>query len=193
MIVLDSKKICFVCTPKNGTHTLYGHLGRHGGRRIGGYHEHNRKLIPRSLLGRRYKTFLVWREPEERAVSLFKDIVIRENEDQRVVKDSRSIKRAELITRLCPTFDKFIDLITYCDLFSSDFLFKNQTWWYRQVRPSEIVKLSDLDDLLREITGEVPERLHTSRRLASAIEVNTRCRRTIREDWARDDFELIDH
>ena len=64
MIALDAQKICFVCVPKNGTHTLYGHLKNFGGRRVGRYHEFNGKLIPRYRLGlKRYKTIMIWRDP----------------------------------------------------------------------------------------------------------------------------------
>ena len=70
MIALDKYRTCFVCVPKNGTHTIYNHLSDHGGRRVGRYHEFRWWKIPRySFALKRYKTVMVWRDPADRAVS----------------------------------------------------------------------------------------------------------------------------
>ncbi|WP_297823026.1 sulfotransferase family 2 domain-containing protein [uncultured Paraglaciecola sp.] len=193
MIVLDSQKVCFICAPKNGTHTLYGHLGKFGGRRIGMYHESDKRLIPRSKLSfKRYKTYLVWREPVERAVSLYKDIVVREQEKQRVVKHPDSILRHQMIASLCPDFSKFVDFLTYSNKFNDDYLFKNQTWWNAMVEPTSIVPLADLNELVADLTGQVPQKLHSTESLKTQVVPDEDAIQKIRLNWALNDYALLD-
>jgi hypothetical protein len=191
MIVLDAQKICFVCVPKNGTHTLYGHLQNFGGRRIGRYHEFNDKLIPRYRLGlKRYKTIMIWRDPVERAISLFKDIVVREQEQQRLVNHPDSILRHELIASLCPDFSKFSDFLCYSSNFCEDYLFKNQSWWAEQCNPAQVINIEVLSDFLFDITGSRPEKMHSTSSLNTSVTPSAAEEDVIKKVWAFEDYRL---
>jgi len=106
MIYIQTKKLCFICPPKNGTHTLYHHLTATGGQRIGEYHEYRSECAPAGS-----KVAMLWCDPVDRAVSLYKDIVIREQEGKRKVKQADSIALIEHILARAPTFDAFIDFL----------------------------------------------------------------------------------
>ncbi len=192
MIVLDDKKICFVCPPKNGTHTIYNHLKNHGGRRIGEYHDYRWWKIPRKNLGfTRYQTIIVWREPIDRALSLFKDIVLREQQSKRKVVSQESITIHEEIARKCTNFRSFVDYICNENSEISNYLFKPQSWWYQKVQPDQIINLTDLNAYLEELTGLPPTIEHTSSDIdTTALQITPLDQELIDSAWAKNDFTI---
>lgn len=190
MIVLKNKSLCFVCIPKNGTHTIYEHLEHYRGRRIGKYHEYNEKMIPRKLFIKRFYTVMVWRSPVDRAISLYSDIVLREKQNKRKVKNDSSIKIHEYISKNCPEFSVFVDFLCNEDSKVSEYLFKNQHWWYKRINPDLIIDIKDVNKYLENITGHAPLIKHTSKNLVKDIEIEDDDISKIEKIWAPHDHSF---
>lgn len=192
MIALDQEKLCFVCVPKNGTHTIYNHLLIYNGRRVGKYHEFRWRKIPRGSFGfKRYKTVMVWRDPVDRAVSLYKDIVLREYQNKRKVvnKNSQIIHKA--IAERCSGLSEFVDYLCEDDETVSNYLFKSQAWWFKKVRPDLIIKIENLDLYLHDLTGKSPSVEHKSADLnVESLILYDQDRRNILDIWARNDSDF---
>ncbi|UTW05544.1 sulfotransferase family 2 domain-containing protein (plasmid) [Amphritea atlantica] len=190
MIVLDENKICFVSVPKNGTHTVYNHLERRSGRRVGKYHEFRWWKIPRYLFAlKRYKTVMVWRDPVDRAVSLYKDIVLREHQEKRKVVSRESQEIHHKIAEMCDSFSEFVDYLCEDDESVSNYLFKSQEWWVKKTSPDLIIKIENLNSYLYELTGEYPSIEHQSIDLdTSSIVITDKDRFGILNKWAKNDF-----
>lgn len=120
--------VCFVCPPKNGTHSLY----KRGVRRIGRYHESDPALVPDGC-----KVAMVYRDPLDRALSFFKDIVLRK---EKVVRSRESLEFHARIARLCPTFSDFTEYLVDQD----EVYFRNQFWWFERFNPSILIPISEL-------------------------------------------------
>lgn len=190
MISFDDKKICFVCVPKNGTHTIYKHLLAYGGRRVGKYHEFRGRKIPRySLVLKRYKTVMIWRDPVDRALSLYKDIVLREHQQKRKVVSDESIKIHQSIAEMCHDFSEFVNYLCEDDDTISRYLFKNQEWWLKKTRPDIVINIKDLNSYLYELTGEYPSIEHQSVDLdVEFVTITDQDRSDILYKWAKNDF-----
>ena len=178
MIYLPTKELCFICPPKNGTHTLYHNLTLIGGQRIGEYHEYRSEYIPVGS-----KIAMVWRDPVERAVSLYRDIVIREQEGKRKVKQADSIALIENIVARSPTFDAFIELLIDESHHPSPYLLKPQSWWLARFEPGAVFRLSKLDEMLFEITGRQPEKKHTCSDHLATVSVSSLQEKRFRGEW----------
>lgn len=195
MIALDKYRTCFVCVPKNGTHTIYNHLSDHGGRRVGRYHEFRWWKIPRySFALKRYKTVMVWRDPADRAVSLYKDIVLREQQEKRKVVSKESQTIHKMIAGMCDNFSGFVDYLCEDDESVSNYLFKSQSWWFKKIKPGLVIKIEDLNEYLYELTGEYPSIEHQSIDLDTrSVIITDQDRWNILNKWAQNDsgFECL--
>ncbi|MBR9867596.1 MAG: sulfotransferase family 2 domain-containing protein [Oceanospirillales bacterium] len=195
MIVLDKDKTCFVCVPKNGTHTIYNHLSAHRGRRVGKYHEFRRIKIPRGFfLIKRYRTVMVWRDPIDRAASLYKDIVLREHQKKRKVLNKDSQEIHQKVAAMCHCFSDFVDYLCRDDESVSNYLFKSQSWWFEKIKPDLVVKIEDLNSYLYELTGEYPSIEHQSVDLDTrTVIITDQDRFNILNKWAKNDsrFECL--
>ncbi|NRA27662.1 MAG: sulfotransferase family 2 domain-containing protein [Opitutales bacterium] len=162
-----------------------------GGKAIGDYHEYRSAKVPFRLPSLRYPVFMVWRDPFERAISLYKDIVVREQQNQRLVKSPKSVLRHQYIANLCPTFDRFADLLLYSSLFGGEYLFQNQLWWYNEFKPAKVVNISDLSDFLEELTGRRLEKRHSTSGMNVTINPSEDSLKVLNE-WAARDYSIID-
>lgn len=191
MIVLDKNKLCFVCIPKNGTHTIYSLLTNCGGRRIGEYHEHKKRKIPKRYFVQRYRTVMVWRDPVERAISLYSDIVLREKQEKRKVTHPDSIKIHEYIYKNYSQFSEFINYLCTENDEISEYLFKNQNWWFERIKPDEIIVIDKLNEFLEEQTGLKPTIQHSSNSLMRDFHIMDDDITKIKEIWAPDDYRYV--
>lgn len=164
MIINKQKQIAIICPPKNGTHTIYKALdGKYGWSRAGFYHEYKAK----KLHGFTY--LMPYRDPVDRAVSLYKDIVGRELARSRRVQSADSIDLHQKITTLAPTFEEFVQLLLLPWRHPSDYLLMPQIWWLDMMEPDKVVPLRDMDKFLKACGAEEVTREHTTDDVESVV------------------------
>jgi hypothetical protein len=126
---------------------------------------------------------MIWRNPVDRAISLYKDIVCREEENKRVVQHPESIALHEYIHKNSPNFDSFVKLLINEKKHPSPYLLKPQKWWLSRFRPNFIYQIKDLNRLINSLTGIEPEKQHVTSDIESEITVTPRQKAILMEVW----------
>jgi len=176
MIQNDEHEYVFVSTMKCGTHTMYELLKGLGGRRVGGFHTCDPRLIP---LG--YFVFTVCRNPFTRAVSIWWSTCVRDDRYRfrRFMPDWKS-------------FECFAECLLRFKNKPPHILLATQTKWHGPVVFDRYLKLENLEPEFNALPfvqdHVVLPRLNTST-YKDYWEAYTPDAIEMVREWGKEDFE----